>query len=487
MDIPLALTFDDVLLVPQYSEILPKEVSLKTQLTRNISLNMPIISAAMDTVTEDRMAIAMALHGGIGVIHKNCEPADQAEMVQRVKRFENGFIRDPLVLSPNHKITDVIEIRERHGFKAVPITEDGTLDSKVVGLITRNDYLKYKHATLLIKDRMRGVNKLLTAQAPLELTDANDVLEESKHSKLLILNPDGTLYALMTRKDIEKNEDYPNAAKDAHKRLLVAAAVGPAANMEERVQALVDAGVDVLLVDTAHGHSKGVLDTVAYIKKNYPKKDVVGGNVATQEAVEALAKVGADGVKVGIGPGSICTTRVIAGVGVPQLFAVMESAKMAQKKGIPLIADGGIKYSGDAAKALAAGASTVMVGSMLAGTEESPGEIIYAEGKTYKYYRGMGSLAAMKKGGKERYAQSNVADEKLVPEGIEGKILLKGKVDGEIFQLQGGIRSSMGYCGAKDLNDFWSKTKFVQITGSGLKESHPHDVSILKEAPNYRG
>ncbi len=485
--IPLALTFDDVLLVPQYSNILPKAVSLKTKLTRNITLNIPIVSAAMDTVTEEKMAIAMALQGGIGVIHKNCDPDEQAAMVARVKRYENGFIREPMVLSPDHLIADAVEIREVHGFKAVPITEDGTLHSKVVGLLTRNDYLGHKHAELKVSERMRTVDNLLTAGAPIMLTDANDVLEESKHSKLLILNDDGTLHALMTRRDIEKNENYPHAAKDAQKRLLCAAAVGPAHNMEERVKKLVQAGVDVLIVDTAHGHSQGVLDTVAYVKKHYPKIDVIGGNIATPEAAEALYEAGADAVKVGIGPGSICTTRVVAGIGVPQLTAVMNTAARAKELGIPVIADGGLKLSGDLAKALAGGASTVMVGSLLAGTEESPGEIIYSEGQTYKYYRGMGSIAAMKKGGKERYAQSNVADDKLVPEGIEGKILLKGKMAGEIFQLCGGIRSSMGYTGAKDIEDFQSKAQMVQITGAGLRESHPHDVGILKDAPNYRG
>lgn len=486
-DIPLALTFDDVLLVPQYSNILPKEVSIKTQFTRNITLNVPIVSAAMDTVTEEQMAIAMALQGGIGVIHKNCEPEEQAAMVARVKRYENGFIREPMVLSPEHLVADAVAIREEHGFKAVPITEEGTLDSKVVGLLTRNDYLGHKHGALKIAQRMRTLNNLLTAQAPLTLTEANDVLEESKHSKLLILNEDGTLHALMTRRDIEKNENYPNAAKDAQKRLLVAAAVGPAHNMEERVEQLVQAGVDVLVVDTAHGHSKGVIDTVAYVKKNYPPIDVIGGNIATPEAAEALVEAGADAVKVGIGPGSICTTRVVAGTGVPQLTAVMNTAARAKELGVPVVADGGLKLSGDLAKALAGGASTVMVGSLLAGTEESPGEIIYSEGQTYKYYRGMGSIAAMKKGGKERYAQSNVADDKLVPEGIEGKILLKGKMAGEIFQLCGGIRSAMGYSGAKDIPDFQAKAQMVQITGAGLRESHPHDVGILKDAPNYRG
>ncbi len=481
-----AYTFDDVLLVPQYSEILPKQVNIGTQFTRNIRLKIPFVSAAMDTVTEDRMAITMALHGGIGVIHKNCTPDQQSEMVRRVKRFENGFIREPLVVSPKHKIAEVIAIREQQGFKSIPVTEDGTLKSKIVGLITRNDYLS-KHADLPVEKRMRPVSELLTASEPITLEKAQEILEESKYSKLLVLKKDGRLSSLLTRKDIEKNEQYPNAAKDAHQRLLVAAATGPAANMEERVQKLVEAEVDVLVVDTAHGHSKGVLDTVKYIKKNYPKIDVIGGNIATEAAAKALVEAGADGIKVGIGPGSICTTRVIAGVGVPQLYAVMNAVKVAHKHKVPVIADGGVKYSGDAAKALAAGASCVMVGSLLAGTTESPGEMIYADGQTYKYYRGMGSMAAMTVGGKERYGQANVADEKLVPEGIEGKVLYKGPARAEIFQLCGGIRSAMGYCGSKDIPVFWKNSEFVQITGAGLKESHPHDISILKEAPNYRG
>lgn len=484
---PLALTFDDVLLVPQYSEILPKEVSLQASFTKNITLNIPLISAAMDTVTEETMAITMALHGGIGVIHKNCNPDKQAEMVRKVKRFENGFIREPIVLSPQDRISDVIQVKEEHGFKAMPITEDGTLETKVVGLITRNDYLKNKHFTCSVEERMTLLADLLIARAPMTLSEANDQLEESKHSKLLILNDDDTLWAIVTRRDIEKNEQYPQAAKDKEKRLLVAAACGPAKNMEERVRKLVEARVDVLVVDTAHGHSKGVLDTVKYIKKHYPKIDVIGGNIASPQGAKALIEAGVDGIKVGIGPGSICTTRIIAGIGVPQFSAVMNVVEVAKKHNVPVIADGGIKYSGDIAKALAAGASTVMIGSLLAGTEESPGEIIYADGKTFKYYRGMGSLAAMKEGGKERYAQSNVADEKLVPEGIEGKILLKGKATGEIFQLCGGIRSSMGYSGAKDISTFQEKAEFVQITAAGLRESHPHDVGILKDAPNYRG
>jgi len=481
-----ALTFDDVLLVPQYSETLPKEVSLETNFTRNIRLNMPLVSAAMDTVTEEEMAIIMALHGGIGVIHKNCTPDQQAAMVKKVKRHESGFIREPLVLSPKHRILDVIAIRGQHGFKSVPITEDGTLNTKVVGLISRNDYLS-KHADCFISERMTSIRELLTAEEPITLKKATDVLGESKHSKLMVLNKNGTLSALLTRRDLEKSERFPTSVKDKDKRLLVAAAVGPAQNMEERVEKLVGAEVDVLVVDTAHGHSRGVIETVKYIKKHYPTKDVIGGNIATSKAAEALIKAGVDGIKVGIGPGSICTTRIIAGVGTPQLSAIMNAVEVAKRHSVPVIADGGIKFSGDAAKALAGGANSVMVGSLLAGTTESPGEMIYVDGQTYKYYRGMGSIAAMLQGGKERYAQVNVANEKLVPEGIEGKVLYKGSAKAEIFQLCGGIRSAMGYCGSKDIPTFWEKTEFVKITASGLRESHPHDISILKEAPNYRG
>ncbi len=480
-------TFDDALLVPQYSEILPRDVQLQTKFTRNISLNIPLVSAAMDTVTEDQMAIVMALHGGIGVIHKNCDPDVQAAMVAKVKRFENGFIREPKVLSPQDKISDVIKIREVLGFKAVPITKDGTLETKVVGLITRNDYLSKKHLNETVADRMTKVGNLLVAYEPITLSAANDILEESKHSKLLILQKNGKLSALLTRKDIERNEAYPHSNKDSEKRLCVAAAVGPAANMEERVKKLAKADVDVFVVDTAHGHSKGVLETVRYIKKKYPKKDVIGGNIATPEAAEALIKAGADGIKVGIGPGSICTTRIIAGTGVPQLSAIMDVYAVAKEHNVPVIADGGIKYSGDVAKALAAGASSVMIGSLFAGTDESPGEFIYAGGKTFKYYRGMGSIAAMTKGGKERYGQSGIADEKLVPEGIEGKILYKGPAAAEIFQLCGGIRSAMGYSGAPNVPSFQKDAKLVRITGASLRESHPHDVSILKDSPNYRG
>ncbi len=484
--IPLSLTFDDVLLAPRYSEILPKEASLKSKITRNVSLNIPLVSAAMDTVTEDRMAIMMALHGGIGVLHKNCTPEEQAEMVRRVKRFEGALIREPMVLGTEAKIADVIAIRQRFGYKAVPITEDGTLAGKVVGMIRRNDYLA-KHADAPVTDRMAKIENIFTAQEPISLEAAREQLAESRHRKLLILKENGSISALMTRADLEKDEQYPNAAKDKEGRLLVAAACGPGWNRDERINALVEAGVDVLVVDTAHGHSKGVLDTVKWAKETHPHIDVVGGNIATGEAAQALIDAGADGIKVGIGPGSICTTRIIAGVGVPQLGAVMEVAEVASKAGVPVIADGGIRYSGDIAKALAGGASVCMIGSLLAGTTEAPGEMIYANGKTYKYYRGMGSIAAMTKGSKDRYAQGNVANDKLVPEGIEGKILYKGDAAGELFQLCGGVRSSMGYNGAETIHELWEKKRFVRITNAGMKESHPHDVSILKEAPNYRG
>ena len=485
-DLEMALTFDDVLLVPQYSEVLPKETDLSTAFTRQIRLNIPLVSAAMDTVTEAPMAIAMALEGGIGVIHKNNSPQEQAALVRQVKRFESGFVRDPLVLSPQDSVQSVIDIRQKHHFKAVPITEDGTLQSAVVGLITRNDYLANKHADQPVKERMTPLKELLVASAPLSLSAANDILEESKHSRLLVLNKDGTLWAMVTRRDLETNANYPIAAKDKDKQLLVAAAVGPAKNFQERVEALAQAGVDAIVVDTAHGHSKGVIDAVRWIKNFSAEISVVAGNIATAQAAQDLIQAGADAVKVGIGPGSICTTRVIAGIGVPQLTAIKNVASVTRQHGVPLIADGGIKYSGDIAKALAAGAQSVMVGSLLAGTNEAPGELIYSNGRTYKYYRGMGSMAAMKKGGKERYAQGNVANEKLVPEGIEGKVLLRGPVSGEIQQLSGGVQSSLGYHGAKNIEELQKKAQFVKITPAGLKESHPHDVAVVNEAPNYR-
>ncbi len=486
-DFPKKLTFDDVLLAPQYSEILPKDTDTSIKISKSITLQIPFFSAAMDTVTESNMAIEMALAGGIGVIHKNLSPENQADQVAIVKRFENGFIKEPVVLSPDATIEDVYNIRRDCGYKAVPITKNGKASGKLMGLVTANDYFINRHRSQKVTKRMTPVAKLLTAGEGTSLEKAHEILEESKHSKLLIISQNEELRAMVTRRDLERKQDFPLASLDTENRLLCAAAVGPAKNMEERVEKLVSAGVDILVVDTAHGHSRGVGDTVKYIKKYHPNITVIGGNIATPEAVEFLAKAGADGVKVGIGPGSICTTRIIAGVGIPQFSAISDCAKTAQKKGLSLVADGGIKYSGDAVKALAAGANAVMIGSLFAGTEESPGEIIYSNGKTYKSYRGMGSLAAMKGGGNERYGQSEIQeDTKFVPEGVEGRILFKGSVRNEIYQLSGGLRSSLGYQGCKNLSELQKNAKFVQISNASLKESHPHDVAIAQHAPNYR-
>jgi len=481
------LTFDDVLLIPQYSEVLPRDADVRTRVTKEIGMNIPLISAAMDTVTEHKMAIAMALEGGMGVIHKNLTPVQQAEEVEKVKRYENGFIRNPMVVSPEDPIKKVIEIRNKYGYKATPVTKDGEPNGELVGIVTKNDYMA-KHADLKVKERMTPFNKLFLAEKGISLQKAYEMLEESKYSKLLIVESKKSrkLFALVTRTDLEKAELFPNSAKDKDQSLICAAAVGPAANLEERVDRLVKARADLLVVDTAHGHSKGVMDAVKFIKKKYPNQQVMAGNVATAEAVKALIKVGADAIKVGIGPGSICTTRVVTGIGVPQLSAVWDCAKAAQKK-VPIIADGGIRYSGDVAKAMAAGASAVMIGSILAGTEESPGEIFYRDGKTFKAYRGMGSLGAMKEGGKERYGQASVKDEaKFVPEGIEGLILYKGPASREIYQLVGGLRSSMGYQGAATIPELQKKAQFIKVTKASQRESHPHDVLIAREAPNYR-
>jgi IMP dehydrogenase len=482
-----SLTFDDVLLLPQYSEILPHETITKTNISDNISLNIPIMSAAMDTVTESSMAIMMALLGGIGIIHKNLNPDDQANEVAKVKRFENGFIVDPVVISPTASIQDVYDLRIKYGYKDIPVTKDGTLKSKLVGFITANSYFIGRHSSNLVKDRMVDLLDLFVAKEGITLEHAQNMLEESKYSKLLIIDNNGKLKAMVTRRDIERKRDFPNATLDSKGRLLCGAAVGPSKNMEERVKKLIASDVDVLVVDTAHGHSKGVGDTVRYIRKNYPDITIIGGNIATPEAVEFLYEAGVDSVKVGIGPGSICTTRVVTGIGVPQLSALKNCSEKAKELGIRLIADGGIKLSGDFAKAMAIGASCVMIGSLLAGTEESPGQLIYSHGKTYKSYRGMGSIGAMKKGGKERYGQANINDEqKFVPEGIEGMIVYKGSVRGEIYQLVGGLRSSMGYQGVEDIKSLHKNAKFTKITSSSMKESHPHDVQITQEAPNYK-
>ena len=484
---PSYFTFDDVLLLPQYSEMLPREANVQSKATNKLKLNIPLMSAAMDTVTEHKMAIKMALEGGIGIIHKNLNPDGQAEELRKVKRFENGFIRNPIAVRPEDTISKIMEIRRDHPYKAFPVTKDGTPNGELVGIVTRNDYMP-RHADQLVKDRMTPFNKLLVAEKGISLGEAYEILQESKFSKLLVIDnkKDKKLFALVTRADLEKEEQYPNAAKDNNNSLICGAAVGPAANMKERVAKLVEAGVDLLVVDTAHGHSKGVIDTVRFIKKQYPRQQVLAGNVATAEGVKVLIAAGADGIKVGIGPGSICTTRVITGIGVPQFSAIVECVKAAQGK-VPIIADGGVRYSGDMAKAIAAGASAVMIGGIFAGTEESPGEIVFREGKTFKAYRGMGSIGAMKAGGKERYGQAEVKEDiKYVPEGIEGLILYKGPVSREIFQLIGGLKSSMGYQGCKNIPELQKKAKFIKVTKAAQRESHPHDVLIAREAPNYR-
>ena len=474
------LTFDDVLLVPAASDVLPSQVELKTQLTRDITLNIPMISSGMDTVTESRMAIAMAREGGLGVIHKNMSIEEQAHEVDKVKRSEHGVIVDPIFLSPQNLLSDVAEIMEKYKISGVPITEHG----KLVGIITNRDMRFETDLTRQIGDCMTK-DTLVTAPEGMSLEAAKAILSEHRIEKLPLVDGDGNLKGLITIKDIEKATKYPNAAKDASGRLLVGAAVGVSQDMYDRLDALVSAKADVIIVDTAHGHSAGVLRTLKDIKQAYPHIPVIAGNVATAAGTEALIEAGADAVKVGIGPGSICTTRVIAGIGVPQITAVYESAQVGRRYGIPIIADGGIKYSGDIAKAIAAGANVVMMGNILAGTDESPGEQVIYQGRSYKVYRGMGSLGAMKLGSKDRYFQTEA--KKLVPEGIEGRVPYKGVLADTIFQMVGGLRASMGYCGCHNIQEMIENTQFIQITAAGLKESHPHDVSITVEAPNYSG
>ena len=473
-----AYTFDDVLLVPNKSEILPREVSLKTKLTKTIELNIPLISAGMDTVTESKMAIAMAREGGIGIIHKNLTIEEQAKEVDRVKRQENGVITDPIFLSPEDTLQDAENLMGQYRISGVPITVDG----KLVGILTNRDTTFETDFSKKIKEVMTKEN-LVTAPENTSIEEAKVLLKKHKIEKLPLVDKEGNLKGLITIKDIEKTKAYPNAAKDKLGRLLCGAAVGVTGNMMERVDALVKVKVDVITLDTAHGHSKGVLDAVRQIKEVYPELQIIAGNVATAEATEDLIKAGADCVKVGIGPGSICTTRVVAGVGVPQLTAVMDCVEAGNKYGVPIIADGGIKYSGDIVKALAAGAKVAMMGSLFAGCEEAPGEIEIYQGRSYKVYRGMGSLAAMANGSKDRYFQEG--NKKLVPEGVEGRIAFKGTVTDTIFQLLGGIKSGMGYLGSKDLETLFNTAKFIVQTSAGLRESHPHDVNITKEAPNY--
>lgn len=472
------LTFDDVLLVPAESGVLPHEVDISTRFSRNICLNVPVVSAGMDTVTESRMAIAIAREGGIGIIHKNMPIEAQAAEVDRVKRSEHGIIIDPVFLSPENTIQDALELMARYHISGVPVTVQGRL----VGILTNRDLRFEEDFTRPIKEVMTTEN-LVTAPAGTSIDEARNILKQHRIEKLPIVDKDYNLKGLVTIKDIQKMVKYPNSCKDANGRLRVAAAIGVGNGTFERAQALIEAGVDALVIDTAHGHSLGVISQVAKIREAFPQVDIVAGNVATGEATEALIKAGVDGVKVGIGPGSICTTRVIAGIGVPQLTAIMDSAEVAAKYDVPIIGDGGIKYSGDIVKALAAGSSCVMMGSLLAGTEESPGEVEIYQGRSFKVYRGMGSLAAMKQGSKDRYFQENAS--KLVPEGIEGRVPYKGTVADTIYQMLGGVRAGMGYCGAENLPALREKAQFVKITAAGLLESHPHDVQITKEAPNY--
>ena len=472
------ITFDDVLLVPSYSEVIPNEVDISTKLTNSITLNIPLMSAGMDTVTEHRMAIAMARQGGIGVIHKNMSIEAQAEEVDKVKRSENGVISDPFSLSPNHTLQDANELMGKYRISGVPITEG----RRLVGIITNRDLKFETDFTKKISESMTSQG-LITAQEGVTLDEAKKILAAARKEKLPIVDKDGNLKGLITIKDIEKAIKYPLAAKDSMGRLLCAAGVGVTANVLERVEALVKAKVDAVVVDSAHGHSANVIRVVKMIREAFPNLQIIAGNVATGEACEALIKAGADCVKVGIGPGSICTTRIVAGIGVPQISAVMDSYETAKKYGIPIIADGGIKYSGDVTKALAAGANVCMMGSIFAGCEESPGDYELYQGRKYKVYRGMGSIAAMENGSKDRYFQSNA--KKLVPEGVEGRVAYKGLVEDTVFQLLGGLRSGMGYCGAKDSETLRRESRFVKISAASLKESHPHDIHITKEAPNY--
>jgi len=475
-----ALTFDDVLLVPQLSSILPKDVDVTTRLTQKIKLNIPIISAAMDTVTESQMAVAMAREGGIGVIHKNLSIEDQVKEVDKVKRSESGIILDPVTIGSDKTIRDALEIMAHFDISGVPVVDEG----KLVGILTNRDIRFETNLDLSVADRMTGEN-LVTVKKGTTLKEAKSVLQKHRIEKLLVVDDTGSLCGLITVKDILKKENHPNAASDKHGRLLVAAAIGVSSDTLERAQALVGAQVDVLVVDTAHGHSKGVLETVKQLKSKL-QVDIIAGNVATASGTQALIDAGVDAVKVGIGAGSSCTTRMIAGVGVPQLTAVLDAFECAQKKNIPVVSDGGMRYSGDIAKSFAAGAETAMLGSVFAGTNESPGEMILWEGRSFKSFRGMGSIAAMNKGSKDRYFQHNTEERKLVPEGIEGMVPFKGEVKETIHQLIGGVRSSMGYCGAKSIQEFYKKAKFIRITGAGIKESHPHDINITKESPNYR-
>jgi len=476
-----ALTFDDVLLVPQESHVLPREINIKTRLTNKINMNIPLLSAAMDTVTESDMAVALAREGGIGIIHKNLSIEDQSLMVDRVKRSESGMIVNPVTLTIDKTIRDAKNVMNNYHISGLPVVKDG----KLVGIITNRDIRFEKDDNLSVRDRMTS-KKLVTVKKGTTLDEAKEVLQQHRIEKLLVVDDDGNLAGLITVKDIQKKEDFPNACKDKSGRLRVGAAIGISDDSIERSQALWDNDVDVIVIDTAHGHSSGVLSAIKNIKKAVGDLQIIAGNVATADGVKALIDCGVDSIKVGIGAGASCTTRIVAGVGMPQLSGIMNCVDEANKHNIPIIADGGIRYSGDLAKAIAAGSEVVMLGSMLAGMDESPGEFILFEGRQYKSYRGMGSLGAMKEGSRDRYFQEEAETTKLVPEGIEGMVPYRGLVKNTIHQLMGGLRSSMGYCGAKDIQDFHKKAEFIQTTTAGIKESHPHEVKIMKEAPNYQ-
>jgi IMP dehydrogenase len=484
-----ALTFDDVLLVPAYSHVLPRDTSLATRLSRNIALNLPLVSAAMDTVTEARLAIAIAQEGGIGIVHKNLTPRQQAAEVARVKRYESGLLRDPITVTPDTTVRQVLALQRQHGFSGFPVLEGKT----VVGIVTNRDLRFEARLDAPVREVMTPRERLVSVDERASLDDGKALMHKHRLERVLVLSDEGELRGLMTVKDITKQTDFPNAARDTQGKLRVGAAVGVGDGTEERVELLVKAGVDVLVVDTAHGHSAGVIDRVRWVKRHYPQVDVIGGNIATGEAALALAEAGADAVKVGIGPGSICTTRIVTGVGVPQIMAIDSVARALAGSGVPLIADGGIRYSGDLAKAIAAGADSVMMGGAFAGTEEAPGEVVLYQGRSYKSYRGMGSIGAMQKGSADRYFQegdgdgsATTASAKLVPEGIEGQVPYKGSVVGVIFQMAGGLKASMHYCGCAGIAEMQSRAQFVEITSSGIRESHVHDVQITKEAPNYR-
>jgi IMP dehydrogenase len=482
-----ALTFDDVLLVPAYSLVLPRDTSLSTRLSRRITLNLPLVSAAMDTVTEARLAIAIAQEGGIGIIHKNLTAQQQAREVARVKRYESGVLRDPITIGPDTPVREVMALAQQHGISGFPVLEGKT----VVGIVTNRDLRFETRMDVPVREIMTPRERLVTVRESASLDEGKALMHQHKLERVLVVNDAFELRGLMTVKDITKQTSFPNAARDQHGKLRVGAAVGVGEGTEERVEALAAAGVDAIVVDTAHGHSAGVIERVRWVKRHYPQVEVIGGNIATGEAALALVEAGADAVKVGIGPGSICTTRIVTGVGVPQIMAIDNVAKVLRGSGVPLIADGGIRYSGDIAKAIVAGADCVMMGSAFAGTDEAPGETILYQGRSYKSYRGMGSLGAMAKGSADRYFQegdggNNPNTAKLVPEGIEGQVPYKGSVVGIIFQMAGGLRASMHYCGCATVADMQTKAEFVEITSAGVRESHVHDVQITKEAPNYR-